>query len=204
MAQLIKRIGGFPHSEIVGSKVAHTSPTLIAACHVLHRLYMPRHPPNALTSRLRVHTTNDSTGSARRSTRNSARAVRRGILVWMINLSLEIRTIIKAVTMMSPDKVTTTNPVRRPSSLPPRHRFEKPIHNVKERGRTRMSCHTLTHGNLVASSLDIRISSWWSLSGSNRRPQACKASALPTELRPLSCVTHMGRCGGPSSSWWAE
>ena len=25
---------------------------------------------------------------------------------------------------------------------------------------------------------------WWSLSGSNRRPQACKASALPTELRP--------------------
>ncbi|AGH49458.1 hypothetical protein G432_09975 [Sphingomonas sp. MM-1] len=51
---------GFPHSEIVGSKVAHTSPTLIAACHVLHRLCMPRHPPNALTSRLRVHTTNDS------------------------------------------------------------------------------------------------------------------------------------------------
>jgi hypothetical protein len=53
---------GFPHSEIVGSKVAHTSPTLIAACHVLHRLCMPRHPPNALTSRLRVHTTNDNAG----------------------------------------------------------------------------------------------------------------------------------------------
>src|ERR1700759_2617524 len=49
---------GFPHSEIVGSKVAHTSPTLIAACHVLHRLCMPRHPPNALTSRLRTHTNN--------------------------------------------------------------------------------------------------------------------------------------------------
>jgi hypothetical protein len=54
------RIGGFPHSEIVGSKLAHSSPTLIAACHVLHRLCMPRHPPNALTSRLRVRTTNDS------------------------------------------------------------------------------------------------------------------------------------------------
>jgi hypothetical protein len=50
---------GFPHSEIVGSKLAHSSPTLIAACHVLHRLCMPRHPPNALTSRLRVRTTND-------------------------------------------------------------------------------------------------------------------------------------------------
>ncbi len=52
--------GGFPHSEIAGSKFAHNSPTLIAACHVLHRLYVPRHPPNALTSRLRIHTINDS------------------------------------------------------------------------------------------------------------------------------------------------
>ena len=59
--ELIGKVG-FPHSEIVGSKVAHTSPTLIAACHVLHRLCMPRHPPNALTSRLRVHTTNDNAG----------------------------------------------------------------------------------------------------------------------------------------------
>ena len=51
---------GLPHSEIPGSKVAHTSPGLIAACHVLHRLCMPRHPPNALTSHLRVHITNRS------------------------------------------------------------------------------------------------------------------------------------------------
>ena len=52
---------GFPHSEIPGSKVAHTSPGLIAACHVLHRLCMPRHSPNALTSHLRVHITNTKT-----------------------------------------------------------------------------------------------------------------------------------------------
>ena len=55
--------GGFPHSEIAGSKPAHGSPTLIAACHVLLRLCMPRHPPNALTSRLRVRTTNGSPAS---------------------------------------------------------------------------------------------------------------------------------------------
>ena len=54
--------GGFPHSEICGSKGARPSPQLIAACHVLHRLYAPRHPPNALTSHLRVHTTNDNAG----------------------------------------------------------------------------------------------------------------------------------------------
>ena len=40
--------GGFPHSEICGSKVVRTSPQLIAAYHVLHRLSAPRHPPNAL------------------------------------------------------------------------------------------------------------------------------------------------------------
>src|ERR1043165_2277494 len=34
---------------------------------------------------------------------------------------------------------------------------------------------------------------WWSRSGSNRRPEACKATALPTELRPL---IHEG--------WWAR
>ena len=40
--------GGFPHSEIFGSKSAPLSPKLIARCYVLHRLSVPRHPPNAL------------------------------------------------------------------------------------------------------------------------------------------------------------
>ena len=42
--------GGFPHSEIPGSKAAHASPRLIAVCRVLHRLLAPRHPPQALSS----------------------------------------------------------------------------------------------------------------------------------------------------------
>src|ERR1700745_2431827 len=40
--------GGLPHSEIHGSKLAHSSPRLIAAYHVLHRLSAPRHPPDTL------------------------------------------------------------------------------------------------------------------------------------------------------------
>ena len=40
--------GGFPHSGIPGSKPARGSPGLIAACHALHRLLAPRHPPDAL------------------------------------------------------------------------------------------------------------------------------------------------------------
>ena len=40
---------GFPHSEISGSKDICSSPKLIAAYHVFHRLLVPRHPPYALT-----------------------------------------------------------------------------------------------------------------------------------------------------------
>ena len=39
---------GFPHSEIPGSKPMCGSPRLIAACHDLLRLLMPRHSPCAL------------------------------------------------------------------------------------------------------------------------------------------------------------
>ena len=41
---------GFPHSEIRGSMLICSSPQLIAACHVLHRLSVPRHSPCALYS----------------------------------------------------------------------------------------------------------------------------------------------------------
>ena len=48
--------GGLPHSEIVGSKLIRSSPTLIAAYHVLHRLLMPRHSPYALIILNDIHT----------------------------------------------------------------------------------------------------------------------------------------------------
>jgi hypothetical protein len=40
--------GGLPHSEIPGSPIARISPGLFAACYVLPRLSVPRHPPDAL------------------------------------------------------------------------------------------------------------------------------------------------------------
>ena len=42
--------GGLPHSDIAGSTRVCRSPTLFAACHVLHRLPVPRHPSCALSS----------------------------------------------------------------------------------------------------------------------------------------------------------
>jgi hypothetical protein len=41
---------GFPHSDIPGSKLVCSSPRLIAAYRVLHRLLAPRHSPYALSS----------------------------------------------------------------------------------------------------------------------------------------------------------
>ena len=49
MQMTVLQTAGLSHSEIHGSMVICTYPRLIAACHVLHRLREPRHPPDALT-----------------------------------------------------------------------------------------------------------------------------------------------------------
>ena len=41
---------------------------------------------------------------------------------------------------------------------------------------------------------------WWSQTGSNRRPPACKAGALPTELWPRVGL----RSGRHAGEWWAR
>ncbi len=42
--------GGFPHSEIFGSKLTYSSPKHIGVSPVLHRLLVSRHPPCALSN----------------------------------------------------------------------------------------------------------------------------------------------------------
>jgi hypothetical protein len=66
--------GGLPHSEIPGSTIARISPGLFAACHVLHRLSVPRHPPDALLMLLAPHPTANITG-VRRNPRVSPKAI---------------------------------------------------------------------------------------------------------------------------------
>src|ERR1700733_14198588 len=51
----VTKMVGFPHSEILGSKLVRSSPRLIAAYYVLHRLHAPRHPLNALKALDRSH-----------------------------------------------------------------------------------------------------------------------------------------------------
>lgn len=134
-------IGGFPHSEIAGSKLAHSSPALIAACHVLHRLYMPRHPRIALTSRLRVHTTNDITGCVPEERHQLGRAVRRGLCqVRMIIISARLYIMMMSISGGSnrssnplyAETLTNYRSNPRPQNRAPHGiDFKKPIHNVK-------------------------------------------------------------------------
>ena len=58
-----KLSGGLPHSEIHGSKLILSSPGLIAEYHVLHRLLLPRHSPNALLALDLIQKEKDSFGS---------------------------------------------------------------------------------------------------------------------------------------------
>jgi hypothetical protein len=152
---------GLPHSEIVGSMPAHGSPTLIAACHVLHRLYMPRHPPVALTSRLRVHTTNNNAGSITRP--KLGRAAKCSLLGTHQsntlmgpfgvddNLSLAEHATIEAnLDHRCPCSADNQLQPESRNRMPPRHRFEKPIHNVKKGGP--WTANRALHPDLVSSS----------------------------------------------------
>ena len=44
---------------------------------------------------------------------------------------------------------------------------------------------------------DVLLGNWWRQTGSNRRPPACKAGALPTELCPRSAIRTTAKHGGP-------
>ncbi len=146
--------GGFPHSEICGSKVVRTSPQLIAAYHVRHRLLPPRHPRNALKS-LDCSHYQCPLGS--------------GIIDEEKTRSCEI------------DPITARLVQWLLRAVPGRTSGISLLHDVQDHHRSKDRSGKL----VISSSYEKKMSKcWWSQTGSNRRPQACKASALPTELWP--------------------
>ena len=177
--------GGFPHSDIFGSKLVRNSPKLFAAYHVLHRLSAPRHPPNALKTLDHSHC------------RYPPRAMRATISTGEKTSFFEICPIAGGLRL----RVRATDPVlgprtnllftmsenaRRqwpaPNQSFPRTRtdavcrLERPARppRSKTRGKDKPSITRMAKPNTA----------WWSQTGSNRRPPACKAGALPTELWP--------------------
>ena len=58
------------------------------------------------------------------------------------------------------------------------------LHNVKVRDCNCLRSKLFDFSVVVLGSMTGASQEWWSQTGSNRRPHACKARALPTELWP--------------------
>ena len=161
------RKGGFPHSEITGSKGASASPVLIAACHVLHRLSTPRHPSEAL-QRLIV------------SQQNSCRDVPADWKEMPAGPCLIfVRQCLLSNRSSKPMRGRTNSSFT--ISMPASHAAGGNLCTIYASRNT--VAHRLQSGPRVYS--PAAAAAWWSQTESNRRPPACKAGALPTELWPL-------------------
>jgi hypothetical protein len=181
---------GFPHSEIHGSKPARGSPWLIAACHVLHRLSTPRHSPDALITLYSNASNAHAQGQAQPI--NTHRQTQKSPLnnsqqgkphqPCQADPSVTLHKTTLYNVQEPPINHEATCQARAPSS----RFFIFSDHSC-------VSCqHTnLAHPNATAPTVTKRLTlNWWRRTGSNRRPHACKARALPTELRPQPTQKH--------------
>ena len=65
-----------------------------------------------------------------------------------------------------------------------KHRAERCTQSIGFRRQHSEDSKSAVVAHATVLSSDSRLLTWWSRTGSNRRPPACKAGALPTELRP--------------------
>jgi len=75
---------------------------------------------------------------------------------------------------------------------------DPPTPRLRRAGQHSTALHFSTPGGLPPEAR--KSAGWWRRSGSNRRPRACKARALPTELRPPS--PRLRRAGPLGGSAW--
>ena len=120
---------GFPHSDIRGSTIARISPRLFAACHVLHRLLAPRHPPNALCS---LYLSPATARAQNQGAPDKRRAVHRGTRSVTHTRSLD--NLLSRTRRPVPVRAAHTSPHKGHAclALPGRFDVPDPIHPVKD------------------------------------------------------------------------
>ena len=170
---------GFPHSEILGSKLVRSSPRLIAAYYVLHRLHAPRHPLNALKALDRSHYQCPQPAS-RSCSRNlsSGKNEMPRLSAWRILIGQIKLTRIHVASLLLPG--VRVKRCKKPSLYDVERSGRIRLPGKNENSQTCSLCATLSQDRDPLASAK----KWWSQTGSNRRPHACKARALPTELWP--------------------
>jgi hypothetical protein len=207
--------GGFPHSEILGSKLVRSSPRLIAAYHVLHRLLAPRHPPDTLIaldcSHYRcppsTHVLGRGGGGLPSLLRDQQDTTFKDQLLLRTYPGTERSSLPTAgVHDLIPGQSDPSTNAHHHQTRDHPDMF--PLHDVLEPAEAAcrlLALHHCLQRNLfmdeaAASAIDRGSPKvWWSLTGSNRRPHACKARALPTELRPL-LENSLDENGGPGKT----
>ena len=183
--------GGFPHSEIRGSKLVRSSPRLIAAYHVLHRLSAPRHPPDTLKALDRSHYRCPPLGRVDAILSDRSGLDRKTSL---------LRTYPGAL-RSSRAHCDCLLVFGQSEPADPERSFSTPRATKVDRIRflfTMLNNPRFDHSNRETC-MDAAVPGsgvWWSQTGSNRRPHACKARALPTELWPRSRTRKVGRVVG--------
>jgi hypothetical protein len=192
-----RRSGGLPHSEIHGSMPARGSPWLIATCCVLHRLSVPRHPPDALqTLDLCAYPKGKSHHSHMRHAQEKARKgpAPPGRIRSRCITDPTARPAVASGSDLSGRPRSQILFTCQRSHTAPRGRYLRSLSRIfLRRGR---------HWSLKVILRHPAPLSWWRRTGSNRRPHACKARALPTELRPRNGtrgVVGQGRLELPTS-----
>ena len=194
-----RRSGGLPHSEIHGSKPARGSPWLIATCCVLHRLSVPRHPPDALhtlvlrytyecATRRRKPTRNqlparthpakmhrhDPTSSLPKAEATALSGHPRSLILFTCQRShirLERISAFSLVGYLVPGRYWSSKVTVRHSALPP---------GGGGRDRTddlMLAKHALSQLSYAPTGKD-RVEQWWAREDLNFRPHAYQARAL--------------------------
>ena len=175
-----------------------SSPRLIAAYRVFLRLPTPRHPPDALlllVSRKKLPSIPMQLLKSRPHRVRQARAwfatgtivpapLKRGpdnahASAWRLSAVVGLERLELSTSRLSGVRSNhlSYRPFRSVFSLPAASHARPP--------RSCMSRYTPV-GSLAAS----RTPRWWSWTGLNRRPPACKAGALPAELQPQPLTLH--------------
>lgn len=176
--QRYPRRGGFPHSEICGSLPARGSPQLIATCYVLHRLSVPRHPPDALKT-LDLSFPADMRPCAGASPHNRP-IIRRKMHALATSGSCKPVGHPRTCPRSCFSHTLHLSMIPRPTGASPGKRPD--VSQARGVGPRRNPCCGVFPADDCLAPVVIP---WWRRTGSNRRPHACKARALPTELRPL-------------------
>ena len=177
------------------------SPGHIAACHVLHRLITPRHPPYTLSSLitfitgpLRPHGTvrpgQMSAPAGRCSARRRHQAASaldhtrgtnspRGVLSMNLTASTSLCDCQRAIGFN-----TASDPIDREAGISTSHAGRSPSF-----WQTNVLHASFFQAAMKNSHDPAEAPKTWRRPESNRRPSGCKPDALPTELRPQPVVS---------------